>query len=466
MYKLYKVSTIDKTFLRLTILFYLIIYFFNIFFKNFISIDFIVFSIVIIVSLVFFLLKKYFFYHNLIFLFFFSFTLFIFSRVFFHFFGIHSLLDSDSFYWGKINSGAIIKALLISIISFLAIILGSTYNIHNKINDNKISFIKSNSNISKFIIILFLIVIPGTIHKYIFDLFEILKHGYLELYSREHISIAPFFSRVSWYIYSLILPIFFAINFKNKKVLKILIVLIIFLSFVDSLKGSRAALIRPFLFIFWYYFTFLSSKKINIKNLIPLFIFFVFFVVVMGYYRSNASLDINFIEIFDFVFYGQGITFSIIAFYFQFESEIISPSKFYILSPITSPIQYIFDKEVFASGRNFEMLKETYNVDYKLMHAINPDMFFEGRGLGGSYLIELYALAGIFSIFIGSLFFGIFLIWFEKNVFKNTILLILSWYFVNHLVFFSRGNYLMNFFNISLTILIFITIKKIFSRTQ
>jgi len=69
------------------------------------------------------------------------------------------------------------------------------------------------------------------------------------------------------------------------------------------------------------------------------------------------------------------------------------------------------------------------------------------------------------SLIVGSVLVGYYIIWFEQNVKSKTGLIILGWYFVNHIVFFSRGNYLLNFFNVFLTFFIFFIVRQFYSKT-
>ena len=293
-----------------------------------------------------------------------------------------------------------------------------------------------------------------------------MNEGYLSFYSRESIVTAPFFSRLSWYLYTLFLPIIFAVDFGSKKKTKLLIALLLAVSLLDALKGSRAAFIRPLMFCFWYYYTFYSEKKINILKLLSILGALLFFTMFMLIYRNDAKVDINSFKIIsDLVFYSQGISFTFIALYFQFQDQILYPTRFYFITPITSPLQYIFDKDVFASGRNLEMIKSTFNIDYKLLYAINPKMFFDGYGIGGSYMIELYAIMGILTVVLGSIITGYFIVWFEINILRKgkTWLVIFGWYWVNHILFFSRGAFGLNLLNIFLTFLIFNLLKNLFN---
>lgn len=467
MYKSRKIKSSYKIFSVFVLMFYLLLYTYNKYAFDIVTVDFMVNSIVFVVVVFFILINKIFYIHNLLYLFFISFSLFIFSRIFLNFFGISSILESQSFYWGMMEKSSIIQTLFVVIISFSSVLLGAFfYNIKQKNDFQRSMFLPSKGGYGKAILILFLMLLPGTLHKYYFDLQQVLNEGYLALYSRENIIVAPIFSRLSWYLYTLILPLVFCIEFNNKFKTKLLIVFILMVSLLDSIKGSRAAFLRPLLFCFWYYYTFYSNKKINLLKLIPSIFLIVFFTIGMLFKRTGQDVTLEQLgSVFELIFYQQGISFTVVAFYFQFESALLYPTYLYILTPITSLLQYVFNKDVFASGRNYEMIRQTFNIDYKLMHAVNSDLFYKGYGLGGSYMIELFALLGMVSLIVGSVLVGYYIIWFEQNVKSKTGLIILGWYFVNHIVFFSRGNYLLNFFNVFLTFFIFFIVRQFYSKT-
>ncbi len=473
MLSLYKVKNLkskskSKFVFGSILLFYLLLFAINEYFTNVASVNFLINSIVVTVLISFLLIRKTFYLHNLVSLFFVTFSLFIFSRIFLSFLGLNSIRESYSFYYGTIDEKSLVKALFVVIISFISVLFGVYLNkSKEQVKDRfkRINFINVNKSYGKLIVIVFLILLPGTLYKYYFDLGQILNEGYLSLYSREAIESAPFFSRLSWYLYTLFLPIIFAVDFGSKKKTKLLIALLLAVSLLDALKGSRAAFVRPLMFCFWYYYTFYSEKEIKLSKLLPILGALLFFTLFMLLNRTDAKVDINSFKIIsDLVFHQQGVSFTIIALYFQFQDQILYPTKFYLITSITSPLQFLFDRDVFASGRNFEMVKQTFNIDYKLMYAINSKMFFNGYGVGGSYMIELYAFMGILTVVLGSIITGYFIVSFEINILRKgkAWLVIFAWYWVNHIVFFSRGSFGLNLFNICLTFLIFNFLKYLF----
>lgn len=454
-----------KFFSLLTLMFYTSLYIINEFFVNVVSVEFLVNSIVVISVVYSFIVFKLFHLHSVVVLFFICFALFILSRIYLHFFGLNTILTSSSFYWGTLNKEALLKALFVVLISLLSVFYGvflNKVNVKPNIRKSTSAFVVSSSKLGNLILTIFILLLPGTIYKYYHDLIEIINNGYLALYSSASVSPAPLFARVSWFLYTLFLPLAFSIKFKRIKTTKLLILFLLLISLLDSIKGSRAAFIRPVFFCFWYYYTFFSNKKIALLKLLPYVSLLLFFIIYMVMTRGGGEFKLEHLEeIPNLIFYHQGISFNVIVLFFQFKEQFIYPSRWYILTPITSFYDYNFNKAVFGGERNLDMLKHSFSVDYKLMHAVNSEMFLNGYGLGGSYMIELFALAGIFSVILGSVLVGYLLVWFDKNVTSKISLIIFSWYFVNHVIFFSRGTYLLGLVNVSLTFIVFYLLKKI-----
>lgn len=363
-----------------------------------------------------------------------SFILFYFSRVYLDVFDNYDLRDITLYTWYSTSDSSVNKSLLIILISFVSVAAGFYYNSSNKIGE-----VFQISHKHRNIWFLFLVILlPGTLLKMTHDLSFISVNSYEDMYGSFPSSPLPY--RISWFLFMMLIPL--VITYKESRPLIITILIVYFLvATLDSMKGSRGALLKPLMFCLWYYYKFYSKKDLSILQIFSFFLVFIVVIQAFLVYRAKIEIDLaDFMSLVPLIFIQQGVTFTILPLYFDHVSEIVNDTNIYLIYPLTSTLMRFLS----TSGRNphsFEYMSDSISLDHKIMYAINPEAYLSGRGLGSSYVLELYLFAGIISVVIGSFLLGWLIRRFEEKVYSKPQLLVFGVLWIEHIVWMSRGSF-------------------------
>jgi oligosaccharide repeat unit polymerase len=328
-------------------------------------------------------------------------------------------------------------------LSLIGIFFGTSY-----IKSIKLRINKWDTNYTiKLLKYLIIILAPLAIYKFYYDFAQIIGGGHLMLYSG--LDRSPFIIRVGWYLVVLIFPILL-IAVKTKKDLFYYIFAFSIINLFAFMQGSRFFFLMPILYFSWFYYKFLSQKKINIFYVI-IFIVSLFSLSSLSNYYSKRSASIETDIVFSML--NLGGSYYIHAYYLEYEKQIINPSRLYIFSPIIGYIQRLYDKDI--TGHSIDRVEKGYSLDHKLTYAVSQKSYLAGRGLGGNYVTEFYALFGLPSVFILSLILGYFIIHMENLFLVSDSYKIISWYWISGLFFMPRSDTLAFVMGSIMTLIIF-----------
>lgn len=394
-----------------------------------------------------------------------TFALFLCSRIILDLLGISPLNETTLYIYYDISDKTICKSIFLIIISLYSLNIGFFLNkkVISSSKESEYNFIKPSHDISeskvikKLCVFLLLMFLPGTLLKLWHDFQFVLQHGYLAIYS--DFESAPVLYRFSWLMFTIIFPAIL-IFYKDKKTVLFWIVVMIILSLMDSLKGSRNGFIRALLFCGWFYYKYYNPKDVKIKYIVVSFALLLVFSQILVFWRSGVSVDSsitnNLLNIF---LYQQGVSFTLIPIYLDFENQIVNPSKFYILYPLVNLFQRFFNP-IFREGNSLGVVESTLSLDSKIMYAINPDAYLNGSGFGSTYILEIYALGGVFGVILLNIFIG-WVIFKMEHIFYNTKYIWVSWIWITHLAWMSRGSFFPSLLLLFLTWLIVVFFKCI-----
>lgn len=274
----------------------------------------------------------------------------------------------------------------------------------------------------------FLIV---TLEKIIF----VFSKGYLSYYTDFASELPHILIRLSNLFY---LTFFTIINFPlSRKYEWSIYGVFVFLSIITVFTGQRSHVALNILvlliFIIIKYKDYL--KKVYLKKV--LFISFVFLILAaislqsIQSYRNNGKIILSDLNPLSFV-YTQGYTSNVIA-YGKLVEDRLDNSLYSIASLKELFNNNIMVKRIFKTksykGNSYEIVKYESYLSYDLSYLILGENYFEGEGLGTSYIAEVYH---DFS-YIGLFLFGIIISYlciiynqFNKHGFFISCLLLLS----------------------------------------
>ena len=322
---------------------------------------------------------------------------------------------------------------------------GQAKIVYNRTNQENI---KRVFTISKRIVLL---LMPFAVIKLFFDFLQIKAGSYTDLY--QGLQRSPLVIRAGWYLATLILPILLA-DTLNKKKLKNFITLFVLLNFFDFLQGSRGTLLRPGMFFLWYYYKVVSKKRASNIIVISIFIVFAFIANFILEMRSDEESSSS--GAFNKVMYvaeGLGSSYYVNAYYVECHKEINEIEQLYVIGPVVDGFVSFFDHDL--RGQSEARISKSLGLSHKLTYYIAPQMYLDGHGFGGSYIAEIYSTAGFVSVVIFSILIGRFMRFIEENIIRSPIVRIMSWFWIQNLMFMARGDLLGFVLNMSFTLILY-----------
>lgn len=384
-----------------------------------------------------------------------SFTLFYFSRVYLDLLGIYNLQDISMYVWYIASEKVVVKSLIILVISFLSVSLGFFYNgIKNPLPKNTELI---NYRYRNIILFSLLLLLPGALMKMKYDFSFVSSFNYLEVYSSFQASPLPY--RVSWFLFIMLFPL--AIVYKeSKNYIMILLIAYLLVSLGDALKGSRGVILKPVAFCIWYYYKFYAKGDIKLVNIIILILVVLSISQLFLIYRLGIDLSLEELALVVPLFFAQqGVTFTVLPLYFDYEQDISNPSSLYIFYPLTSTLIRFF-ANYGRDGHSYEYMNNSISLDHKLIYSINPEAYLQGSGIGSSYVLELYVFGGLFAVVICSFFIGRLIRVFEELVVAKPLFLLFGICWIEHLVWMNRGSFFPELFKLLVPICLYFVLSK------
>lgn len=302
-----------------------------------------------------------------------------------------------------------------------------------------------NQNLEKITIATAFILAPLVFFKLYKELIFIKEIGYLGVYLgrlRELnfsyiIRISTTLFTYNYYIFLLARP-----KYKNFKILTILFLII---SLMEALKGGRMSLIVRILLIIWYLVT-IYKKKIKFISIFFLGVFIFSLSFLIETLRNNKKIEMSSIvnKLGEFL-YGQGVSVILIGFYKDFKDKI--PNKLYLFSPITDLVSQIKNYKIYSLGQSDKLIEVSSDFGQNMSYFLNKQVYLDGMGLGSNYMAELLTFLGTNFFFIGCIFLGIQIVYFQNNIQKSKIYFLFFICFLENLFISGRATFFFSLIN-------------------
>ena len=401
---------------------------------------------------VFYSMKKYGVFHSIT-LFLFSFFLFNISRIFLDLINVKSMDFSDKYVFYLIESSTY-NIVLNSFFIFLFVFLMVIFLINKP---NYVLTLKNNVFLEKIMTYLIIILTPIVLVKHFQELtsFFMNNKSYFSMFDNK--STSDSILNYIWFFYYFIIPIYFS-SLPKMKIRKFIYFIVAFVIFLDSLKGSRGVLLRPIVFYIWYFN--LRGFKFNKINLFLGVFFIPLLSNVYVWFREGGKVFLDYFKSLVVFLYSQGVTLVFFVNYIDFQNRIPNSSKYYFLSGIIEPIRrYILDRELYNSGRNLEFVKSTFSLDHKLMYTLDQELYFEGVGYGSNIVAEFLAFGDEIGVVFLTIIFLFIILKIEKYSRSSRAVLIISFYWIQNLVWSPRGTMFPNIIFVMISLFLFFIIK-------
>lgn len=220
--------------------------------------------------------------------------------------------------------------------------------------------------------------------------------------------------------------------------------------------GSRSTGLIPALFLVWYYVK--TGHKVSVAR-IATFLATAFIALTLVVSSRGSASSWNIVEQIN----SDNVAFVMTANALDYHDSLANPrGDTYFLSGLMNPImRYVVDREAFIGGRNYEYANASFSLDDKIMYAIAPNAFAEGRGFGSSAVLEFYLFAGFAGVVVMATLYLWATAFFEGRSYRSSSFLIFFYWWFQAVVFSPRATPLPNFFYVVLSFAIFLVITPL-----
>jgi len=233
-------------------------------------------------------------------------------------------------------------------------------------------------------------------------------------------------------------PVFFFVYLSTlpskKESMKYIITYAVYL-LLTLLTGRRYEFVGGLLVLF-VYFTSRDRLQLNHnrwfgkKEIIIVFIA-VFFIIVLssivGKTRIGAQENFSDSNIFVNFFYQQGISINVLKRTIQYQ-DYLAKDKLYMFGSIITFIRKLFGFEAYY-GNTIQNAQSGYSLAHSLSYVVLGNEYLNGRGMGSSYLAEVYFSFGYCGIIFVNFLYGVILnklsLFNTRSIWKNTLILIM-----------------------------------------
>lgn len=307
------------------------------------------------------------------------------------------------------------------------------------------------------------------------EIYFVANNGYYAYYThfKERLSQNIFlllFSKAELFL-NVSLCCFLATFPKKKEVDKLSAAYFIYI-FIDIFTGARSSFVLgiQFLFIYYAYRHFLDPSEKFLSKGKVLLILLAIPVLLLGlatveYLRAGDSMQAGgpFSALLDFV-YDQGVSINVIKRSYQYRNLLRGDRLYSLFFLHTGVFSFFFSRGFI--GNSLQNGIDGYNLTHVLSYILLGDFYLSGRGIGTSYIAELFHDFGMKGVIIGNMLLSYVLCAARRFLYGNILSRIVKLLIIQSILWMPRGNMgeilslLFSPFTL-ISILIFISLAKI-----
>ncbi len=233
---------------------------------------------------------------------------------------------------------------------------------------------------------------------------------------------------------------------------------------LDSLKGTRGAVLVPLLFVAWYYASRFNVKfrlAVITRNLALLIGLFAF----LTYQRDASLFDAGIGQFLVDALSTQGRSLQLTALYREVADEVARYGNNMFTSNLLIPFIAVIHPEVREAAQSMDQVLYSNNLKHILTYVLNETYYFAGGGTGGVYTIELIEAGPVLYVLL-SMGLGFFLSWLPAAMRKPWVRF-LSIYFFSTIFYLPRAELFFNTLIVGKALFLFllvITLHEILRR--
>jgi oligosaccharide repeat unit polymerase len=313
-------------------------------------------------------------------------------------------------------------------------------------------------------ILFYLIFIFGALYS--FKLFLEFRHilivGYTAVYAGglDNVNYHSPIVKYSHVVFNGFFSYYLLVVHKKRKFLLLASVFFV-VSFLDSLKGARIAVILPSFFILWYYnalYTIKVSVGAVFKGILAL-VLLASFSIYSSSKRNSLEVDLR-TNVLKSAIAETGSTLQVVGRYIKNKDQMNAPYP-YFLEPIFYPYFYFRNFSVMTKGQSEEMLEHRNSLNHQFTAFVSKEAYLTGKGVGSSSAAEFFQY-GLFLLIVFSVVYGFILVFFYSQL-NQKVLIFLSTIVVLHVFFIARETPFPNAMVIAKGLFVYFLLKAIFS---
>jgi oligosaccharide repeat unit polymerase len=278
---------------------------------------------------------------------------------------------------------------------------------------------------------------PFIIYKLYLSLLYVKQYGYLAIYSGTYPEInLPIWTRGSGTIF-LIGYLMVLCSYPSNKKYIFASVLFLFYSAVGSLRGSRGEFITYIITVMYIYHKF-YHKKISLNKILIVFSCIITFSILIGLSREKESENsiMQPDDLVTYFFYNQGNSIG------SPLAAIETSGKFknHLFPFIFSPLFYSYFSALHPNRGQTRVLLEKYNdLGSIITHYLSPTAYFNGYGVGRTFIAEMYDFGGFFGIIFWSVILALLISKTEKHFLRNKWSIIFYFGIIKSIIYLPRN---------------------------
>jgi hypothetical protein len=359
---------------------------------------------------------------------------FIYSRFYFHLIEYKSFLTIEfpiAYYFSdKVG------------IIFISVIFISHYIIDCVICYHPLPIIKNNKlQHSPFFeywgFIFMLYSFPFIIYKLYLSLLYVKEYGYLAIYSGHYPEIdLPLWTRGSGTIFLIGYLMVLCSYPSNKKYIFASLIFLVY-SLIGSLRGGRGEFITYIITLIYIYHKF-YHKKISLNKIIIVFLFIITFSILIGISREESKNNsiIKPADLVTYFFYNQGNSIASPLTVIETSGKFKNHSFPFIFSQLF----YFYFSVLYPNRGQTQILLEKYNdLGSIITHYLSPTAYFNGYGVGRTFISEMYDFGGFFGIVFWSVILALLIVKTEKNFLRNKWCIIFYFGIIKTIIYLPRN---------------------------
>lgn len=389
---------------------------------------------------------------NLYVIFLFTLGLFLYSRIFLDILGLYEWYWAtkwSDFYFPAHTQYRILSFLIYTLFfTHLGVLLGRCYLSYRQIQFSYSPFLDKCSTV------LFFMAVPGTFTKYLIELKFILSKGYLAVYDGTLNNLTyPLWTTGAGTLMESAYCLFLASKPTKKKFFMISTIFFM-LKIVDVMKGGRAKLFLPVIFLSWYYYSFFkNTTSVSFKKVLLFGLGGILIAQILVQFRMGNDVVIdNMGNLLTFFFAQQGVSLLVLGYIIYYEPFFVNQGAPYILYPLV-----FWDS---FHGQTVDYAQSTISLGHKLTYFLSSEAYLNGEGVGSSHIAEFWDLGWIGAMLM-CLMLGYGIRYFEKIVRESRVVMYLAFIIVPTIVYMPRASFFPSLKEVLVSLLIYCTIATI-----